>query len=76
MTWPPWRIRIWCTKEDSCVYIFWPQSHGKMRNFGICSSKNCFSRNIKLELSSMRTENMRVNHKIDLIGLLFVIPNS
>lgn len=65
MTLPPGRIRIWCTRKG--VYIFWPQSHGRMRNFGICS-RNCFSRNIKLEPSRMRTENMRVNHKVDLVG--------
>lgn len=35
--------------------------------FGICCSRNGFSRNMKLEPSRI-TENMRVNHRVDPVG--------
>lgn len=47
MSWPPGRIRIWSTRRR--VFTFSGPCHMEKENFGMCSSRNLFSRNVRLE---------------------------
>lgn len=69
MPWPPGRIRIWSTRR--LVFIFSGPCYMEKENFGMCSFQESFFQEYKTS-SWMSTENMKVNHRVDMVDVLLL----